>query len=467
MQRPALYRKNRPADFDDVVGQAHITASLTGALQRGLVSHAYLFTGPHGTGKTSVARILARRINELPADADISSQLDIIEIDAASNRGIDEIRALRERISSAPSTLKYKVYIIDEVHMLTREAFNALLKTLEEPPEHAIFIMATTEAHKLPETIISRTQRFDFRPIGGHDIVERLRKIAKQEQIKIDDEAIEIIARASQGGLRDAISLLDQLSVYDRPVDTGLVYEILGLSPVELVDKLLQALTDSDLKTALEALQTMLDAGADPVLVTEQIIDRLRQKFLAKQDESSPDLISLLDNFTQALRDFKLTQQYSLPLELALYRSCVPRHQATANATELTIDAQPIAPVKAKKSDTPAPAAAQVANWESLYTKSLSYIKTKNNSLYAVLKMAEVRFEDDTFIFDFHFSFHRDRVEESKNRNLIETVLSKAFGRPITVVCELAGPIKSTRAVDPEAELVSSALEILGGEVID
>ncbi len=475
MQRTALYRKYRSADFEDVVGQAHVTASLQGALKKGLVSHAYLFTGPRGVGKTSVARILARHVNKLDKNADINSQLDIIEIDAASNRGIDEIRALRERISNAPSGAHYKVYIIDEVHMLTREAFNALLKTLEEPPEHAIFILATTEAHKLPETILSRTQRFDFRPITESDINKHLAFIAKKEKLKITPEALTIIARASQGGLRDAISLLDQLSVFDKQIDANLVNEILGLSPKELIDKLLTALVKNDLKAALKDLHVILNGGGDPVLVTEQLIDTLRQKFLdlhdqpaqaSAQNEMSPsDIIRFIDAFTQALRDFKLTGQYSLPLELAFYRLSQPKLMTEANQIaeeDVVIPKTAIAKsTKNTSSNKTLP-----DNWQNLYTKALSYIKTKNNSLYAVMNMADTELLGDKLILRFNFSFHKDRVEEPKNRNLIETVMSRAFGTPIQLECEMSNG-QNKKVADPESELVSTAIEILGGEVVD
>src|SRR4051812_46321961 len=206
----ALYRQYRPKSLEEVVGQEHITTTLMNALKNQKISHAYLFTGPKGVGKTSVARILAHEVNQLPYD-DVQTHLDIIEIDAASNRRIDEIRDLRDKVHIAPSSAKYKVYIIDEVHMLTREAFNALLKTLAEPPAHVVFILATTEAHKVPDTIASRTQRFNFKPIKSGDTVEHLRSLAKKEGIKIDDDALAALADHANGSFRDSINLLDQM----------------------------------------------------------------------------------------------------------------------------------------------------------------------------------------------------------------------------------------------------------------
>lgn len=232
-----LYRKYRSKSLDELVGQEHITLALKKAIDQGKISHAYLFTGPKGTGKTSVARILAYQLNNLPYD-ESATNLDIIEIDAASNRRIDEIRDLREKVNIAPTSSKYKVYIIDEVHMLTKEAFNALLKTIEEPPEHAIFILATTELHKVPETIVSRTQRFSFKPIEKSKIISHLRSIAEQENINIEDDALEMIAEHANGGFRDAISLLDQVRSLSENIKKSDIQDAIGAPSTKLLTDL-------------------------------------------------------------------------------------------------------------------------------------------------------------------------------------------------------------------------------------
>jgi len=225
----ALYRTYRSRSFDDVLGQKHVTQTLQNAVRNQSFGHAYLFTGPHGVGKTSVARIFAHAVNNLPYSDD-STHLDIIEIDAASNRRIDEIRDLRDKVRIAPTSSPYKVYIIDEVHMLTREAFNALLKTLEEPPEHALFVLATTELHKVPDTIISRTQRFTFKHIDTDTACTELKKIAAKENIDIEEDALKMIAERSKGSFRDALSILDQAAgIENAVVSSEDIQSLLGI----------------------------------------------------------------------------------------------------------------------------------------------------------------------------------------------------------------------------------------------
>ncbi len=291
MAAQALYRKWRSQTFDDVVGQEHITVTLRNALREGRLSHAYLFTGPRGTGKTSTARILAKAINCLADDPTVrpcnvcriclaiteGRQLDLIEIDAASNRGIDEIRDLREKIGFRPNEARYKVYIIDEVHMLTKEAFNALLKTLEEPPPHAVFVLATTEPDRVPETVRSRCQRFDFRRIPTAEIVEHLADILKAEGGQAETEALVAIARRSTGSMRDAVSLLDQLLSYgDERLTLNRVEGVLGLVNAQTIGKLTDYLAANDAAAGLALINRLVSDGVELGQLVDQIVAYLR-----------------------------------------------------------------------------------------------------------------------------------------------------------------------------------------------
>lgn len=281
------------------MGQNHVTDVLAKSLAQGRVAHAYLLTGPRGVGKTSIARILAYEINQLPYDEN-ATHLDIIEIDAASNNGVEDVRDLREKVQIAPVSANKKVYIIDEVHMLSKAAFNALLKTLEEPPKHAVFILATTDVDKLPPTIISRTQRFSLRTIGIDDAVTHLRHITKEEKIKVDDDALGLIALRGEGSFRDSISLLDQLrSLSDdkEGITRSLVEQSLGLAPLEHVDKLLDAYTNKDLKVIVELLDESDRSGIQPSVLTSQLIQTVRLSIAEK-----PQLLPLLDQLLEVAR---------------------------------------------------------------------------------------------------------------------------------------------------------------------
>lgn len=477
MSRLALYRKYRSADLTDVVGQDHITKTLEMGLKNGQISHAYLFTGPRGVGKTSVARILARRANGLSADEDTASQLDIIEIDAASNRGIDEIRSLRDKINSSPTQLKYKVYIIDEAHMLTKEAFNALLKTLEEPPAHALFILATTEAHKLPDTIISRTQRFDFRPFSDEIIIDHLRRIAKAEKINATDDGLRAIAELSEGGMRDAISLLDQMSVYNDTLNAEVVSARMGLASSKQIKALLEAAAKGKSDKALEITTELLSLGVEPSAFNAQLQRYLRTLLTStntNEEFSTEFVILALEFFAQADQRFKYSNHKSLPLEIAVAKLAMgkensqlttqPDPNKTINTTNATSRASVVKADKVDARDNVK--TTQVGkDLTSRCAKGLSIIKEHNNSLYALLRSGNAHIEGTKLVVDCRFNFHKERIEEHRNREIVEKVMSRACNQPIGLKCRLVQD--NTQPVKEDTELVNSAMAILGGELVD
>lgn len=296
--KTALYRKYRSKSLSEIVGQNHITDILSSAISKGKISHAYLLTGPRGVGKTSIARILAHEINGLDYD-ESANHLDIIEIDAASNNGVEDARDLRDKVQIAPSSAKFKVYIIDEVHMLTKQAFNALLKTLEEPPEHIVFILATTDIEKLPATIISRVQRFTFRSISIADAKKHLAEIAKLEKIKIDDAALDLIAKHGQGSFRDSIGLLDQLSSLPgkNKISTDDVENTLGLSDSQTVEQLFDAYDNGDLATIAKLLKAAESSGTSASILSQQLLGFIQSTVVGR-----PDRIDLADGLMDVSR---------------------------------------------------------------------------------------------------------------------------------------------------------------------
>lgn len=349
----ALYRRYRPKTLSEVVGQETITDVLSRSIKSGKIAHAYLFIGPRGTGKTSVARIFAHEINGFDYQLE-DDYLDIIEIDAASNTGVDNIRELREKAIIAPTKGKYKVYIIDEVHMLSKSAFNALLKTLEEPPEHAIFIMATTDAYKIPVTITSRSQVFTFKLADAGTMLEHLKKVAKAEKIKIDDDALELIVRRGGGSFRDTLSLLDQVSTLtDDKITSQLLISALGLPQRDTMLSILSAYAAGDTNRIRTELQGLLDSGLKPEVIADELISEILEN-------PQPIHLGLLDKLTDVSRNaypnvrlllalMPMTQQAPSPAPMLAQKPVAPTSIPKPVPTP-----KPVEPIAASKPEEPA-----------------------------------------------------------------------------------------------------------------
>ncbi|MCD1259963.1 DNA polymerase III subunit gamma/tau [Paenibacillus athensensis] len=368
MAHIALYRTWRSQTFREVVGQSHITRTLQNSLREHRLSHAYLFNGPRGTGKTSTAKILAKAVNCLngPAEEPCNvcsaceritegSVMDVVEIDAASNRGVEEIRDIRDKVKYAPTEVRQKVYIIDEVHMLTTEAFNALLKTLEEPPAHVMFILATTEPHKIPATILSRCQRFDFRRVSMEEQVQRLRYVCEQERIDVDDEALHYIARLSDGGMRDALSLLDQAASFATgAVRLGDILAITGGVAADQFARLVGAIRRKELGEALELIDRFMQEGKSADKCMESLIDYFRDLLMVRMVPNSPavtermydleqqrevagqftpgDMMAYIETLNRYHSEMKYSAQPQTLLEIAVMRICGDTGSAGASA---------------------------------------------------------------------------------------------------------------------------------------
>jgi DNA polymerase-3 subunit gamma/tau len=472
----ALYRTYRSKKLSEVLGQEHITTALNHALEQGTISHAYLFTGPRGVGKTSTARILAYAINDLPYDEE-RQHLDIIEIDAASNRRIDEIRDLREKVHIAPSSAKYKVYIIDEVHMLTKEAFNALLKTLEEPPAHAVFILATTEAHKLPETIISRTQRYAFKPVDQNKVVSHLKHIAKQEKVTIDDDALALIAAHGEGSFRDSISLLDQVRNAKDKVTLEKVQTTLGIAPAELIETTLEGLQNHDSVAVAQTIRQMSEQGYEAAQIAKQLGVKLRASVIDGTNQLDHEVAMRL---LGALVQVPASPSPAIALEIVLLDAALsgaPRAvkpsaskggspdpkvmqeevqappkpaihidtKAEIKRTVQEVVAEPAAaepaapPAMTDKADTAADDATTADSDMILTEKAweiiLGALKKQYNTLYSIAKMAQPRFEPGKVTLEVAFPFHQKRMNEARNKQILSEIIIGVTGSDIQIVC--------------------------------
>jgi DNA polymerase-3 subunit gamma/tau len=574
MAGQVLYRKWRPQRFEEILGQEHVTRTLQRALASDRIAHAYLFTGPRGTGKTSTARILAKAVNCTGVDP--SSQalppcntcptclsinegrsVDLIEIDAASNRGIDEIRDLRERVKYSPAELRYKVYIIDEVHMLTTEAFNALLKTLEEPPGHVIFILATTEPHRILPTVLSRCQRFDFRRLRVADIVQRLDEITQAEELQATRPALELIARTATGSMRDAESLLDQLLVYGREGTLGVVevQALLGMHGSERVSRLAEVLIAGDLPAGLRLVQQLVDDGVDLRQFNREFVSYLRNLLFLALTRDGADLIDMTQEslaemrtlaqrtnvdhltvwvrrFSELDKDLRVGWYGQLPLELTLVEAIsTPGKTPSLNGSASTAQSRPrskerrrerakdrgtagrppapspsaaserarakadqvVAPpgeasvaVSTTAEDVVTPVAATPAGGlvtlqqvQESWPQVLEWLRPVDPSVQALLHGSycePVAVEENIIVLGFRYAFHKGKIEETRNRRLVERVLSKVLGAKYGLRCvleEAATNVRDRRRQAQEREKaqrdprVQAAANIFNARIVD
>lgn len=483
----ALYRKYRPKKLTDVVGQPHITSTISNALNQNRISHGYLFSGPRGVGKTSVARILAHGINQFDYGNEQGS-LDIIEIDAASNRRIDEIRDLREKVHTAPIAGKYKVYIIDEVHMLTREAFNALLKTLEEPPAHAIFILATTEAHKLPETIISRTQHFTFRPVSSETIASHLKNIANQESLQISDDALQLVAQHGRGSFRDSISSLDQLSTLTS-IGQDDVLELLGIPSSAVIAELYGYIHGGDIASLVEAAEQAEANGygahelAYALLkyIKQQLIHHpshqdieLSEKLLTVSASSNPSLALQLTLIEFALQN--ASPEITKPAKSVVPTKTITKNKPPSvpnNKKPTPITSSEIAVKKSKSADEKPPnTSIKPVNSAQLWGDILAKLKLKYNTLYGVARMAEVTKENNELIIKVPYKFHHKKLSDEKNSKIISKIASEVSGQTLVIKVEVKPSVKSNKQITEPRVTQPDTLSVVtqifgGGEIVE
>lgn len=511
-----LYRKYRPQQLSDLIGQESAKKILLGSFESNKLSHAYLFVGPRGTGKTSTARILAKMVNcESATDSypcnkcstclsiTDGSNLDLIEIDAASNRGIDDVRSLRENIKLSPSGNGKKVYIIDEVHMLTTEAFNALLKTLEEPPSHALFILATTEVNKIPATILSRVTRVDFKLATVADLIKALELICKGEGIEAPPEALALLAKKADGSFRDVVKFLDQLGGSGK-ISLKDVSEGLAIAPFEAVLEILESLSKKDATRALTAVSIQIERGAGVKELTLQLMEALRELILLKngivieggfgelrEAFSMGELVNLLDKLQGSYEKLKFTSIPSLPLELAIVEVCgagsfgtkaplaTPKSELSSITQGLAMDsfddkppAHQTSSIALDAQSSPSPSSDAVLIQEK-WTFILETIRPYNFSLEALLRSTTVKSaEGGVVILEVPYAFHQRILEAPKSKDHIESVLSEVLQKSVKVITTLGvRPQRIEDLVNVEVaaddEIITLAADIFNGKLVD
>lgn len=536
-----LYRKYRPKSFSEVVDQNHIKITIINELESGRIAHAYLFCGPRGIGKTTMARLLAKALNcqkrpkskaepcnKCAACEEISQgrSLDLVEIDAASHTGVDNVREnIINSSRVAPVSRLYKVFIIDEVHMLSISAFNALLKTLEEPPENVVFILATTEVHKVPQTIISRCQRFDFQKVGVKDIIQRLSGIAKQEKVKVADKVMQAIAVAAEGSVRDAESMLGQiLSLGEKEITTELAELVIPHSDVKQVIELLQYLYLNDAASAIGLINKLIEEGLNVKNYLKNLIELLRKAVLLKVSPSL-DQFSTIDldleyskELNKIIEGTEINQLINwinvfiakepllrtsseiiqLPLEMAVLE-IIELSEESGNypiSVEKSVapppkdpPSEPVKPM-AKKDSVPSVKTAKpfssapissktsgsqvkLADIKQKWNQFLKELRAYNHSLALTLRVSEImNVEGDVLTLGFGYRFYQDRVWEKKNKIIIEDVLEKIFGSSLRIKCIIQEELRkkaSSKIKESEEneDVLKDALDAFGGEVVE
>jgi len=478
-----LYGKWRPTAFAEVSGQDHIVTTLRNALKSGQVAHAYLFSGPRGTGKTTMARILAKALNcanktdgepcnECHACQAIArgNAMDLVELDAASNRGIDEVRDLRERIAYSPSDLTYKVYLLDEVHMLTTPAFNALLKTLEEPPPHAYFILATTESHKLPDTIISRCQRYDFRRVPMDAIVARLGFIAGQEGFSLSDQSLGAIARAARGGLRDAITLMEQATArYGASPQDGEVLESLGVVRDERSVEVADALEASDLAAAISMARDVADDGIDVARFTRDVVNELRERqlacFRAGDQKRGRELTMAIGELAKA--DFRLDPSSPVPLEVALAMAILGNQLAPQPAAGVAGGQTATEPRRDAGRRAAPPSDVPLSQEEKFLKELYNRCRMVNGRAAAWLNgSCEVlAIGEEELSMGFYRKIHMEKVA-TEVRTLVEQQAEAMLGRPVRLSVSLLDQ-ENQNERKPKSGHLAAAARALGATPVE
>ena len=512
----ALYLKWRPHRWEEIVGQPHIVQTLRNAVAADRVAHAYLFAGQRGTGKTTTARLLAKAVNCLeeelasrPCDRCTHCKavnkgrfLDLIEIDAASNTSVDDVRSLRDKINFSPNQGRYKVYIIDEVHMLSTAAFNALLKTLEEPPPHAIFILATTEIQKIPATVLSRCQRHEFRRIPVNEIIAHLKQIVAAEGLQTEDEALTLLARQATGALRDAISLLDQLASTGQAITLERAQQVLGTATSQSVLEIVDAIQSNQSAAGLDYIHATLDAGSDPRQFARQIVDYLRNLLLVRmgnpeqldatadlksqmarhaQGFDVPQLLSLIRVFNQAANDARSAWQPSLPLEMAFIES-LESDASHGSETPRKPPAKKASPSKAGQStaasetptregemaSSPGESGLTIKLINDHWRQILALIRKSNTTTEALLRSGRLLGVKDGTVYLGFSEVLKSKMEKRDNMELVTSAFQQVLNMDVPIQCVVSAGKAGSLPPDIESDgMVAAALRDLGGEIVD